>query len=259
MAKNPLDRIQSYYEDLTKTDLEIAIYFINNPHDVATTPSDMLAKKIGTSKAAISRFCQHVGYTGYLEFRYEMARFLASRNAESSNAEADPVIAITQAYSEYILKMKDSFTTEDLHEIALMYLKARRVKIFGVNRSYNSALQFRQRLSKLKYDAEACGDNGTITEIVNTMTSEDLVFIFTTTDNQRTYTPHVKTLHDAKCPFIVITMNPNLPFKKQAAKYIALPRISKEASISFLDDQPLFLIFIEMLISAIAKESDVYE
>ena len=214
MPKNPMDRIQSYYDDLTKTDLEIAIYVINNPHDVATMPADMLAKQIGTSKAAISRFCQRVGYTGYVEFRYDMARFLASRNAETANQSVDPVTAITQTYSEYILKISEHVKVEDIREIAGLYLNARRVKIFGINRSFNSALQLRQRLSKMSFDAEACGDSGTIPEICNNMTEEDLVIIFTTTDNMHFWNTPVKNLHEKKCPFVVITMNPNLPFKK---------------------------------------------
>ena len=31
MSTNPLDRIQSYYDELTNKDKDIAIYIINNP------------------------------------------------------------------------------------------------------------------------------------------------------------------------------------------------------------------------------------
>ena len=69
---NPLDQIQSYYEDLTKTDKDIAVYIINNPDDVVTQSMDFLVEKTGSSKSALSRFAQRIGYSGYIEFKYEV-------------------------------------------------------------------------------------------------------------------------------------------------------------------------------------------
>ena len=69
MSTNPLDRIQSYYDELTNKDKEIAFYIINNPRDAARSSIDATAKMAGTSKSALVRFANRIGYSGYAELK----------------------------------------------------------------------------------------------------------------------------------------------------------------------------------------------
>ena len=253
---NPIDKIQSYYEDLTKTDKEIAIYAMNNPRDVATQPLEYLAKVTGSSKSALSRFAQRIGYAGFTEFKFDIARFLVSHNDEKEVGNEDPITRITRTYSDYILKMGESLDPKQIDRIAEVIPNSRNVKIIGFNRSANSANQLKQRLIRIGYsNISSEDDSAVISDILSSGSDDDVYVIFTTTDNTRFFSSHLKDNKDKKYKIICITCNPSLPFKKQCYEYIAIPRISRDSYASFLDDQALFLIFIEVLIEAIVRKT----
>ena len=50
-------------------------------------------------------------------------------------------------------------------------------------------------------------------------------------------------------------MTPNLKFKKHCDQCICLPFISKEMDYSFLDNQAIFIVFIEMILGSLATLS----
>lgn len=253
MNKNPLDKMMLYYEDFTKTDKELSAFFINNAHDaICGMSSEEIAKKTGTSKAALSRFCKRIGYSGFSDFRFDLARSLVSSNA-SVNENVNSVVSITSLYSQYILDIQRTVNEQEVKKIAEVLVDAKRIKILGSNRSYNSALQFKQRLNRMGIDAEACSDKSVFSDLIEICDSNDVFIIFSTTDNMHIYESPVKIMHDRKIPVVFLTMNPNLSFRKYVDYYIVLPRVSKDASMSFLDDQPIFMVFIEIMLNLIAK------
>ena len=65
---NPLDRIQSNFENFTKTEQEIAIYIINHPLETARKNINTIAKSAHSSKSALIRFSQKIGYSAFAEF-----------------------------------------------------------------------------------------------------------------------------------------------------------------------------------------------
>jgi len=252
MSTNPLDRIQSYYDELTNKDKEIAFYIINNPRDAARSSIDATAKMAGTSKSALVRFANRIGYSGYAELKYDLSRFLVSANSGTDEEEKDPVRAICDTYASYISRIPDALDSADLDEIARKLTQARRIKIYGFNRTFNSALQMRQRLGKIGIDAEAVSDSTMMTDFEDICRPEDCVVLFTVSDNAGIYNQIVTALAENGCPVFCFTMSQALTFKKKCEKYIVLPRISRDSSISFLDDQAVFMVFIEILMNRIA-------
>ena len=254
--QNPIDRIQSYFPDFTKTDKEIAIYFINNPINAVAGQVEDIIRETNSSKAALSRFAQKIGYSGYSEFRFDMSRFLVSGEEGNENVEKKSSIEnIINKYSEYILRFPETINEEQIKRIAKLFLKARKIKLFAFNRSLNSATQFKQRLARIGIDAEATGDTATIQDSPAFLNKDDLVFIITMSDNTKLFAGHVKDLSQTGCKIVCLTASQNLSFKKLCTEYVVIPRISRDAYLSFLDDQPLFMIFIEILLEEIAKAS----
>lgn len=254
---NPIDQIQSYYNDLTKTDKEIAVYIINNPRDVVTQNLDELARKTGSSKSAMSRFAQRIGYNGFTEFKYDMARFLVSHgNSDHTKADQDPIQVITKTYSDYILRMAEVLDRAQIDRIADAVVSNDSTKIFGINRSYNSACQMKQRLTRIGFsNVFSEGDQAVIGDYLASAGKKDLFIIFSTTDNTKYYTSRMKEVAQSGCKIIFITANPSLPFRKLCYEYLVVPRISKDSYASFLDDQAIFFVLIEILIEAIVHKS----
>ena len=254
---NPLDRIQSYFPDFTKTDKELAVYFINNPRNAITTPISDIVKETKTSKAALSRFAQKLGYSGFSEFRYDVSRSLIGGDEDIVEEKKITAGSIIDKYIEYIGQLKEVSSQPQLEHIAEMFLSSNRIKIFGMNRSFNSALQFKQRLARMGFDSEASSDTVVMTDCAGILNASDLVFIYTTTDNTKTFANITKELKTHGCKIVCITANQNLSFKKLCDEFVVVPRISRDSYFSFLDDQPLFMIYSELMLEAIARQSNL--
>lgn len=252
---NPIDKIQSYYDDLTKTDKDIAVYIINNPRDVVTQSLDYLSKKTGASKSAMSRFAQRIGYNGFTEFKYDLARFMVSSSSGDEDEPHDPIEVITRTYSDYILRLSDTIDRRQIERIADLLADAYTIKILGINRSGNAANQLKQRLTRIGFSniSSEC-DTAVIGDLLNSSKKEDVLVVFSTTDNTRFYSNNFK---DVKAKIVFITANPNLPVRKKCDEYVTIPRISRDSYASFLDDQAIFLVLIEILIEAMVRRFNI--
>ena len=72
-------------------------------------------------------------------------------------------------------------------------------------------------------------------------------------DNTKFYENCIRDIHQQGAQFAFITTNPALSFKDEADYYFALPHVTHDNSFSFLDNQALFFVFIEVLLNALAK------
>ena len=162
---------------------------------------------------------------------------------------------IADAYCQYIQQLKTAILPEELEQLAQKIEKSNRIKIFGFDRTYTSAMQLRLRLAKIGYDGEAVNNVALMVDFPEILNKNDLIIIFTIRDNHKQYAPIVTEAHSAGIPVICITMTPNLKFKKHCDQYICLPSISKEMDYSFLDNQAIFIVFIEMILGSLATLS----
>ncbi len=251
----PFDKIESYYKDMTKTDRDIAEYILNNPYDAARGTITAMAKSTKTSKSALVRFANRIGYSGFAEFKFDLSRYLVSHNGEQDTTAQthDRIKEISDIYSSYILQLQEAVTAEQLRHISEKILKAKRIKIYGSNRTYSSAFQLRNRLAKLGLDAEPTLDNILMLNLADILDENDLLIVFTIADNSNLYNDIVRLTKEHGCPVVCITMTQNLRFKRYCDDYVILPRISRNNAISFLDDQAIFFVFIELLLDATAS------
>lgn len=255
-ASNPFERIQECYESLTSTDKEIAYFILNNPRDCARLSIGSVAELIGVSKSALVRFSSRIGYSGFAEFKFDLSRFLVTRNSAQSEENPEPsdlIRTITDTYSRYILMLNDFINQETMSRIAEKIVNAKRVKILGKNRTFNSAMQLRQRLSKIGLDAEAVNDSAIMSDLSEILNSSDVMIIFTIGNSLNSYADLVRTTAEGGCPIICFTMTEDLSFRDLCDEYVVLPRISHNSSISFLDDQAIYFVMIEILLDLIAS------
>lgn len=254
---NPIDKIQSHFEDFTQTERDIAAYIINHPQDAARQAITKIAADANTSKSALIRFSQKIGYSGFSEFRFDLSRFLVGSNGQdmTTTEKKTPIVAIADIYSSVIQQLKNVVSQSELQSIAKMITKANRIKITGLDRTYISALQLRLRLAKIGYDAEAVNNTALFSDLPAILNKNDLIIVFTISNNHKNYDEFIAEAHATGIPIICITMTPALKFRKHCDKYIVLPKITASANYSFLDNQTIFLVYLEMLLESLAALS----
>ena len=79
--------------------------------------------------------------------------------------------------------------------------------------------------------------------------------LFRSTRNNMHYDSTVAALTENGCHVVVFTMIQNLPYKNLCDEVVVLPRISRDSRGPFLDDQAIYFVFIEVLLSAISERS----
>ena len=84
--KNPLVRIKELRHCMGESERIIADYLLDEPDAVLELNIRELAGTLYVSPATIVRFCKHLGFAGYREFRqaliYELAMYAKHRNQE---------------------------------------------------------------------------------------------------------------------------------------------------------------------------------
>lgn len=246
---NPIDLIQKHFEEFTKSEQDIAYYIINNPADACRVNIIQLAHSIKTSKTAIIRFTQKIGYKGYSEFKYDLARSMISSKSKTEES------SIIDIYIEALKKIKTTLNHISVNNLAKKIIRAKKIKIIGFNRTYNSSMQLTQRLSKIGIEANASCDEVLIYDHLHLYGKDDLLICFTITDNGKKFKNIITAAKNNKTNVAVITMNNNLNFKKAVDEYIVLPRVSMLTYSDFLDDQAIFFVFIEILLNEISNLS----
>ncbi|MGM9941955.1 MAG: MurR/RpiR family transcriptional regulator [Bulleidia sp.] len=248
--ENILTRIELYRAEYTKTDHNIADFLTAHPHDVATHTMAEISQQVGISKSALVRFSQKIGLEGYSALKFEISRYLVSRNASHHDMNRTPIQVITSAYSDYIQKIAEMITMEETVELSKMILKARRIKILGTNRSYHAAQQLKRRLSRIGIDSEALYDASDI-EDASCICDENDLFIIFSISGQGNYDEAVREMYIRSCPVICITMSRVLSFAKKCTRLVYLPRIDKDSDTYYLDNQAIFLVYIEILLNVL--------
>lgn len=246
MTLHPLELLASHLPSLTKTERIIAEYILKDPFIASQKDAETLAAQTQTSKAAFIRLCQKIGYQGYAEFRYALS-FSLQNQAQINTITKEPILKTTLIYSTVIQQMGESLLISDLNQIIMKIKTARRLKIFGSNRTFLSAQQLRLRLSKMGLDAEAIGDEISMREISENLNQDDFCLLFSI-DGRETYLSIIEILNRVNCPITLVTMSAQNTLTNQVTNQIILPIVSRLDHQNQFDDQIIYFVFIEMLI-----------
>lgn len=248
---NPFERLDFYKSNYTKSEKIIYEWIKKKPSTVVKDSIESLAEEISTSKAAIIRFSKKIGYSGFAEFKFELSRYIISGIRENKNENMDISRSITSLYAGYIKQINDFIDLKNIKTIAKTLSNARRVKILGKNRTGLSALQFRYRLTKIGFDAEAITDGILMNQMQESLTKGDVVLIFTTRAEDLQYYELIKNISKNGVTTIVVTCT-ETKLIKQSNYHILLPSIENASTSSFLDNQTIMFVFIEILLAELA-------
>lgn len=131
-----LYRISSNYDSMSKSQKKIAKYLMEHKDDMLSSSITALAKKIGTTPSAITRFCQSLNYKGFSELKFYMEKeLLSAYSSENRINDSDSLSVIIQklmridqnAISDTLMLLDQ----EKLSMVTQLTAKANRVHIYG--------------------------------------------------------------------------------------------------------------------------------
>lgn len=237
---NLLDQIRHVSDELTPTDKKIAKAVIDNPDDFARLDTSVISERYGFSQPALTRFAKKIGYSGYAEFKYDIAR---NKNALSEEDRADTFATETGLL---LKKTESEFPEEKLSEIVDVLDRAQRIFVTGYHRSRASAELMNAALINYRYSSQAIAYDE-VFKLDAFCRKTDLLIVFSVASG--VYGGLIKDL--AECEQKPATMLITCSKKHDLAKYfdhvIVLPDSKTIHSSYALDPAITNLFFINLL------------
>ena len=106
MARDVLSNVRQALPRLSSSEARVAEAIIADPGIVVDLTITDLAQLCGTSLSTVARFCQTLGYSGYREFRMEVASAISREAAERDRfGLADSDISPDDAAADVVAKI----------------------------------------------------------------------------------------------------------------------------------------------------------
>ncbi|OQA45454.1 MAG: putative HTH-type transcriptional regulator YbbH [Spirochaetes bacterium ADurb.Bin315] len=214
-----LREINGKYANLSDSERKVADYVIANPKKALHFTVRELAKQSGTSQAAITRFCRHIGFDSFNNFKIRLALDVFDTFDElytpnlDLESETSP-LAVTRtviAQTQRALGSLEALVSEEVLLACIEALRAAQsIILFGVGASGVVALDLMQKLTRLGMRVFYSAEVDLQLTVASTLTANDLAFIISYSGETEVMVEVANQANKRGCPIIALTMeNPN--------------------------------------------------
>lgn len=219
-----LNQIRNEQSHFSAAQRQVADYVLKYFHQVPFLSISALAENIGVSNNSIIKFCNHLGFAKFAEFKrifseHAHATLTAptvSKNKEDDNSDNLFVQNLQDDMQAISDTMNNPSNQENLQKAVSMITKARQVIICGGSRSYPMAYTLCTNLQWLRIPAFSIYyEPDSFWVKVRTATPEDLVIMITMPEYSSSAVDCMRRLKDINVPILLLTDNglsPALPY-----------------------------------------------
>ena len=244
--------IDAKKKDFTAKELEVYKLLKEDPFSFASSTATEISRRHKISQAAVSRFCQKIGFSSYSDFRLSLS--LATRT--SSKVANGTTSEYAHELSNLIIQLSQQIPDESLEKIAKRILNSRNTYTsgYGASDTPASILAFRSMLVGIPvYHIHTSKE----TENLHIMTNEDTIILFSA--NNPSHIDFMTTIEDLpkeKRPYILLVASSlKHPFAKKVDEVIVLPYILPFDTANPLETpQTVQLLFTLFLLQKIYLE-----
>lgn len=195
--------IQKNYALLTKSEKKVADFIISSGHNIVfRTMSDV---KAGThvGDATVVRFCQKIGFSGFSDFKIEVAKENVSQNNKTTSKifydeNLNNLIAALNSTAELM-------KPQNLKKAVKLICEATGIYIFGVGGSGEMAEQFSSILLRVGIHSKAIKDPHFQAQSASLLNHNDLVIGFSLSGRTKDTYDSLKIAKNNHAKIIVIT------------------------------------------------------
>ncbi|WP_321384884.1 MurR/RpiR family transcriptional regulator [uncultured Enterococcus sp.] len=155
MQQNIILTIQDYREQLPKSEQKIADYILEHTNEVITLSAQELAKRAGSSPAAIIRFCHSMQVNGFTELKLLVSANLGSAGAElyTEVEKEETAEAIKRKlnirFVHALERTADLLEDKDLEAVLSEIERAEIIYVYGLGASSLVAQDVYQKFTRL--------------------------------------------------------------------------------------------------------------
>lgn len=198
--------IASHETELTDMERDIAQYFLSSEARQHSLSSSRVTKLLHVSKAALTRFSQKCGFTGYREFVYHFNE--EAKEQQHEEEHDDLTLSVLQRY-HHVSNVTENFVKDpQLEHVADLIDQADRVYYFGIGSSSLVAREMKVRLMRLGVAGEAVTDQDGFTWTTSILDSSCLVIGFSLSGKTSAITDSLVKAKENGAKTVLVTANP---------------------------------------------------
>ena len=198
--------IASHETELTDMERDIARYFLSSEARQHSLSSSRVTKLLHVSKAALTRFSQKCGFTGYREFVYHFNEEAKEQQHEEEHDEL--TLSVLQRY-HHVSNVTENFVKDpQLEHVADLIDQADRVYYFGIGSSSLVAREMKVRLMRLGVAGEVVTDQDGFTWTTSILDSSCLVLVFSLSGKTNAITDSLVKAKENGAKTVLVTANP---------------------------------------------------
>lgn len=253
MNNNFFKEIESKKKDFTTKELEVCDLLEDDPFSFAASTASEISKKYNVSQAAISRFCQKLGFKGFSEFRMSLLMATSNSDEKISNSPSD----YANELSNVILKLGQGIDDSLLDQVAEKITISRNVYTSGYGASdiVANLLAFRLMLGGIKaHHIESSKE----TEFLHIMNHQDTVVLYSVKNSSHAdFMESLKDLPEDRKPYVILICGTSKhPYTKDVDLVVPIPNLYLIDSMNQLTlPQSVQLLYTIILIQKIYDAS----
>lgn len=200
--------IESLYENFTPVERLIADFFIKDRCQGEDFSAERVANSLHVSNASLTRFSKKCGYAGYREFIFDYKESTHHKNTLSQELTK----RVLDDYSELLYKTYQLVDEEQMNRIIQLFVKAKRVYIYGKGSSGLVAEEMKFRFMRLGLICEAITDSDMM-RMNNALLDEDTLLIgISVSGKTKAVIQSLEMAHLKKASTLLLTANNDLSF-----------------------------------------------
>lgn len=221
-------------DNFSDTEKEIAKYIINNNKDVLQMSIQELATKTYLSTATIIRFCKHLGFRGFKEFKMQYsidynAYLLNTRNVdfnspftgkENVNQLAINMASLTKQTVDLCLNILDY---EVISRVVSKLIISENIVAVGVSDSFIRIIDFQNKMLKINLFVKTSYLQPDMAYVCAQATPNDVALLVSYSGKTSEVINEAQILSQRNVPIIAITSDKKSPLALYATEIILLP------------------------------------
>ena len=198
--------IASHEAELTDMERDIAQYFLSSEARQHSLSSSRVTELLHVSKAALTRFSQKCGFSGYREFVYHFNE--ETKNQKQVQEHDELTLSVLQRY-HHIGNVTENFVKDpQLEHVADLIDQVDRIYYFGIGSSSLVAREMKLRLMRLGVAGEVVTNQDGFNQTTSILDSSCLVIGFSLSGKTSAITDSLLKAKKNGAKTVLITGNP---------------------------------------------------
>jgi DNA-binding MurR/RpiR family transcriptional regulator len=257
-VEGALYAINAQYGLLSDSEKKVASYVLREPKKTVHFNVRELSKQSGASQAAVIRFCKHLNFTSFSNFKLRLARdvfgnyderYVPDFELDSETSPSVVIHSVIQRFQHSFNALERCLDGKELEKAVSLIQSAHSTFLFGVGASGVVAFDFMQKLVRLGISVFYTHDTDLQLTAASTMRKDDCACILSYSGENDTMVAAAKQLKRSGTPIISVTMDSDNTLRRLSDISIVIPaseRIYRQGASTSRINQ---LAVIDMLYS----------